>query len=117
MNPAALAVALSLLYTYVFWLLYLVVMGLYRAHLKGQLVGASKLLAYPVVIVGVLVDWLANMVLATIVFQELPGNLKELVTQRLARYIKEPEGRNQRWAKAICVSLLDPFDPTGAHCT
>jgi hypothetical protein len=25
--------------------------------------------------------------------------------------------RNKRWATAICQSLLDPFDPRGAHCT
>jgi hypothetical protein len=81
------------------------------------LVGVSRLLAYPVVLVGVVVDWLANMVIATVLFQELPGSAKELVTQRLARYIKEPYGRNQRWAKAICTALLDPFDPSGSHCT
>ena len=106
-----------LAYLYVFWLLYLVFTSLYRAHLNGRLVGANKVLGMPIVIVAVLVDWLANIFIATVLFQELPGSWKEMVTQRLTRYMKGSEGRNKRWATAICMHLLDPFDPRGAHCT
>jgi steroid 5-alpha reductase family enzyme len=105
-----------LAYLYVFWLLYLVFTSLYRAHLSSRLTGITKLLGYPIIIVAVVVDWLANFTIAVVVFQEAPESLNELVTGRLWRYLQEPEGRNKRWATAICQSLLDPFDPRGAHC-
>jgi hypothetical protein len=106
----------TLAYLYVFWLLYLVFTSLYRAHLAGRLVGISKVLAYPVVIVAALVDWLANIFIATVVFQEIPAMPLELVTQRLTRYMAGTDERNRRWATAICQSLLDPFDSRGVHC-
>jgi len=105
-----------LAYLYIFWLLYLVFTSLYRAHLNKRLVGISKWLGYPIVLLAVVVDWVANFTIAIVVFQELPGSLNEMVTGRLWRYMQEPEGRNKRWATAICQSLLDPFDPRGAHC-
>jgi hypothetical protein len=106
-----------LAYLYVFWLLYLVFTSLYRAHLNNRLAGVNKALAYPVVIIAAIVDWLANVFIATLLFQELPGSWNELVTGRLWRYLQEPDGRNKKWAKAICWHLLDPFDPRGSHCT
>ncbi len=80
-------------YLYVFWLLYVCVMGLYRANLAGRLTGAVKWLAYPVVIVGVLVDWWANWTIAALVFLEWLRDIDELVTGRLARYIEGPNCR------------------------
>lgn len=115
-HPAVLALAGTVVYLYVFWLLYVCVMGLYRASLAGRLTGAAKWLAYPVVIAGVVVDWWANVTVATLVFQEPPRSIDELVTGRLARYIDGPECRNKRWALAICRGLLDAFDPSGDHC-
>ena len=105
-----------LAYLYVFWLLYLVFTSLYRAHLNKRLIGISKVLGYPIIIVAVIVDWVCNFTIAIVVFQELPESLNELVTGRLWRYLQGNDCRNKRWAQAICTSLLDPFDPTGTHC-
>lgn len=98
------------------WYAYILVMGLYRAHLMGRLYGLAKLLAYPAVIVGWTMDWLANVVIASIVFTELPTRWNELVTDRLSRYVKGPMGRRRTKALWVCTHLLDVFDPTGTHC-
>lgn len=98
------------------WYLYLIVMGLYRARLMGTLTTGAIVLGSPALIIGWLLDWLVNWLIASLVFRELPREPFELVTMRLARYIKGPKCRNQHWAKIICWHLLDPFDHSGKHC-
>lgn len=98
------------------WYVYILVMGLYRAHLMGRLTGLAKALAYPAVAMGWLMDWLANVLIASIVFAELPRRWNELVTDRLSRYVRGPMGRRRTRALWVCSNLLDYFDPTGTHC-
>lgn len=100
--------------SYALWVLYLLVMGLYRAKLNGRLSKAASVLGAPFLILGYLVDIFANLTVATIVFLELPR--ETLVTSRLTRHLKQGEGWRQRFAKSICSALLDPFDPRGTHC-
>lgn len=98
------------------WYLYLIVMGLYRAKLAGQLSTPSKVLGAPALVVGWLLDWVINWTIATAFFHELPQNIFELVTGRLARYLNGPECLNKHYAQVICRNILDPFDPSGHHC-
>ncbi len=112
--PAAATLATVVVYLYLFWLAYILVMGLYRAHLAGRLQGASLVLAAPVVLVGLLMDVLANIFLATVIFIELPGEW--LVTSRLAKYLKRTHDWRCSVAWWVCTHLLDPFDPNGTHC-
>lgn len=98
------------------WYVYILVMGLYRAHLMGRLTGLAKVLAYPAVAVGWLMDWLANVFIASVVFAEPPRAWNELVTDRLSRYVKGPLGYRRTRALWVCTHLLDYFDPTGIHC-
>lgn len=104
----------TLLYLYAFWFVYIGVMGIYRAHLDGRLVGVTKWLCVPAVVLGVLMDVAANIVLASLIFVELPKEW--LVTQRLTRYLNGEYGWRTRVAATVCVNLLDIFDPTGKHC-
>lgn len=100
-----------------FWGLYVLVMGVYRAHLSGRLTKAVYGLGVPWVVIGWLVDVVANIVVATVIFRELPREW--LVTDRLQRYIRAPERTTPdrvRLAMWVCDHLLDPFDPTGEHC-
>lgn len=100
---------------YLFWCLYVLVMGLYRAHLAGRLRGLNRVLAWPVVIAGALIDVVANLTVASLVFWERPREW--LVTHRLARHVNTGTGWRHRLARWICDSLLDPFDPTiDGHC-
>jgi hypothetical protein len=105
-----------LIYLYVFWCFFILVMGVYRAHLAGRLIGVVRYMAYPLVIVGLILDVLAQYLIATLVFLDLPRPGEYLVTQRLQRYIRGRFGWRRRLASAICDNLLDLFDPTGEHC-
>lgn len=101
---------------WVFWALYVFAMGVYRAYLDDRLRGLNYVFAAPIFLVAALVDVFFNLVVAPIVFLDLPREW--LVTQRLQRYIaKGPKaGFRYRWAKIICDGVLDPFDPRGDHC-
>lgn len=110
------ALAGSLVYLYIFWAAYVLTMGLYRAHLDGRLAGLARWLAYPVVLVALLIDALAQYTLATVIFLDLPHRNDHLVTQRLQRYLLTRDDWRHRLAAAVCTGLLDPFDPSGRHC-
>ena len=118
---------------WVFWHGYIHAMGLYRARLKGRLVGLPLVLSLPVVFVTFLLDVLIQFTVASLVFWQWPkglgfkrGEFKGVpvpipvgdwfVTHRLRRYIKDGEGWRFRFASVICYRLTDPFDPTGSHC-
>lgn len=98
------------------WYFYLIVMGLYRANLAGNLSNASKVLGAPALVVGWTLDWAINWTVATVFFREFPCSAMEVVTTRLSRYIAGPPCLNKHYAEVICQHILDPFDPTGKHC-
>ena len=106
--------ALSLAALYALWVLYVLVMGFYRARLGGRLKGLPLVLASPFVVVGLVLDAAIQITVATVVFRDLPRHW--LLTSRLRAYIKQRSGWRHDWAQAICHWLLDPYDPTGAHC-
>lgn len=96
-----------------FYTLYLAIMSLYRSHKAGTLPLASKILGYPILAVGLLVDFIMNVTLFSLFFFECPKEW--LVTARLKRHINQSGYRG--WlARYICHNLLSPFDPTGSHC-
>lgn len=112
MFSTTLLVALFLL---VFWYVYILVMGLYRAHLQGRLNKITTALAFPALIIGYVMDVFANFTIAWVVFLEPPYEM--LVTTRLKHYMtKNEDNWRRRWAEWICTHLLDPFDPSGNHC-
>jgi hypothetical protein len=111
-----LSVLLLVGYMWLFWLLYVLVMGLYRAHLDNQLTLPAKILGFPVIILGFIVDWLANWTIASLLFWEFPKNGKELVTDRLTLYLMQEQGYKYKVAQWLCTKLLDYFDPRGKHC-
>jgi hypothetical protein len=111
------AVLWTLAYLYGFWLLYVLIMGFYRAWLAGKLTLVAKVLAAPALIVGYLVDLFANWTLATVWFLEFPERPLELVTDRLSRYIGLQEDCwHKEHAVWVCQNLLDYFDPHDKHC-
>lgn len=97
-----------------FWALYVLIMGLYRAHLNKRLVGLNKVLAAPFVLLGLIMDLIANVFVATVFFFELPKEY--LVTTRLQRYKTYKNGYKHKWAVYICDHILDVFDPSDDHC-
>jgi hypothetical protein len=104
-----------LMYVWLGWGMYVLIMGIYRAHLDGRLNLMTKCLGAPFILIGFAMDVLANIFVATILFAELPGEW--LVTTRLTRYMHRAPGTwRGELARAICVDLLDLFDPSGTHC-
>lgn len=109
----------AVLYVYLCWLVYILVMGLYRAHLSGRLPKSSPLYwaALPVVIVGYVMDALLQL-LATVPFLDAPRYMQRewLLTDRLQRYMAGHDHWRKRVADWICTHMLDPFDARGDHC-
>ena len=95
--------------------LYILVMGLTRAHLAGRLTRAGYVLGWPFVAFGMLANAVMNVTVASLIFLDLPQELA--MTQRFKRYIaNEPFSWRGRLAQWICDHLLDPTDPHGDHC-
>lgn len=109
----------TLSFLLIFWYMYVLVMGLYRAYLSGRLKGLTLYLSYPAVITGYLVDLLANYTVFTVVFLEIPHRPLELVTDRLTRYLDDELTTHWRYklSLSICSNLLDLFDPSDDHCS
>jgi len=113
MQPLTL-VFYTVAYLWLFWYVYILVVGLYRAHLDKRLTPLAYTLAFPAIVIGYTMDALANIFIATVVFLEPPQEL--LVTGRLKRHIIYGSGWRRSLSVFICDSLLDVFDPTGDHC-
>lgn len=113
-SPAAFCAA-WLLTCYMLWERFIIVMALYRAHLRKQLYGLNKWLGVPSVVIGILLDILVNLTVACLVFRELPREW--LVTDRLQRYLKDEQHKNGwrgRRADWWCTKVLHPIDDD--HC-
>jgi hypothetical protein len=70
-----------------------------------------RILAFPVLIMGLLYDVLLNILFGSLIFQELPKEW--LLTSRLKRH-KLGNGWKAKMAKWLCDTLLNPFDD--GHC-
>lgn len=103
-------------FLWVFWAVYVLVMGIYRAHLAGKIKGVTLVLSLPWVLIGYAMDVMAQYTLACLFFLDWPKRGEHLVTDRLKRYIKQGIGWRARKADWICSNLLDVFDPSGNHC-
>jgi hypothetical protein len=101
----------AIVFTFFTWGMYLSVMNLMRV--KDTLTIETKCFAYPLAVIGVLADFLYNVIVGTVLFLELPQEL--LLTKRLKRHLNDDNfrGAMSRW---FCRHLLDPFDPKGTHC-
>lgn len=98
--------------TYALWIFYLAVMNLARAKRAGLLTTTAKVLGYPVLIVGYVLDCFVNLTVMTVLLLEIPK--ETTVTARLSRHNEESTG----WRKAVAdwaEPLLDPYDPSGNH--
>ena len=98
---------------WVLWVLFLAVMHLKHTHEDGLLTPSAYRLAMSVLAVGYLVDFLINIIPASILFLEPPFELT--VTARCTRHLKDHDFRGAiaRW---LCRNLLDPMQEGGSHC-
>jgi hypothetical protein len=102
---------------YATWIAFLSIMALKSARDNGKLTKTAMVLAYPLLLVGWLLDFTLNMVMS-LVFLDPPREW--LLTIRCDRYLasNDPYGMphyRQIIARWLCRQLLDPFQ-TGGHC-
>ena len=105
----------SILTLYVLWVFYLAVMALLNAKEKGTISKPALWLGYPVLLIGVVLDFVVNVTIMSVIYLELPREW--LVTKRLSRHIKHGKDWRHKLSKWICSNLLDTFDPDHrGHC-
>lgn len=112
MTQALMYPVYAVLLLYALWVFYLAVMSLKRAKDAGQLTRTAKAFGYPVLFAGLLLDFVANALVLTVLLAELPR--EGTVTSRLKRHNASSTG----WRKAVAAwaePLLDPYDPSGDH--
>jgi len=107
------AICFLFLMLYCLWLFFLAVMNLQRARDSGKLPLPAYYFGLPILYAGLLIDFLCNMIPATLLMLELPQEY--VVTQRLQRLVAGPDGWRKRLALWFAQNLLDPFDPKGYH--
>ena len=95
------------------WVFFLAVMAIKAANDAGRVPKLVKPFAYILVGVGLVIDFVVNVFVATISFLELPKEFT--VTSRVSRHEHNGEGWRKTLATWVCKNLLDPFE-VGGHC-
>jgi hypothetical protein len=98
--------------TYLLYVFYSAVMNIKRVRDMGKLTTFGKVLGYPTLAIGLVLDLVVNTFVMTLILLELPRELT--VTSRLKRHNKESTG----WRLAVVKffePVLDPLDPSGDH--
>lgn len=106
--------ALVILSPWLLWIMYVAVMRLKQVREAGQLTWAMKVFGYPLLIVGLVIDFMVNVVFGSLILLEMPREWT--LSARLWRWSNDPNGGwRQKVAKAVRVGLLDNIDPAGEH--
>lgn len=105
-------IAVAILTTYFLYVFYAAVMNIKRVRDMGKLNTMGKVLGYPTLFIGLILDAIVNIFVMTILFLEIPKELT--VTSRLKRHHRDSTG----WRLSIVKffePVLDPLDPSGDH--
>ncbi|MGQ3001301.1 MAG: hypothetical protein ACT6UH_00705 [Hydrogenophaga sp.] len=97
------------------WIFYLAVMNLQRVHMAGKLGRVALILGVPALVVGFVLDLLANLVIFTVLLGELPRWGEWTVTARLKRHLATSSGYRLAVAHWFETELLAEFDHKGYH--
>lgn len=104
--------AVTLTLTYSLYVFYGSLMNIKRVKDMGKLTTLGKVFGYPTLVIGLVLDFLVNVLLMTIVMYEIPQEWT--VTDRLKRHHRESTG----WRLSVVKffePVLDPLDPSGDH--
>lgn len=92
------------------WIYYVAIMRL--KYVRDTLNPVAKVMGYMGLAVGFPLDILLNLFFS-IVLLDMP---KEVTLSRHLSRLNDDTGWRGKAARWICANLLDPFDPSGAHC-
>jgi hypothetical protein len=107
-------VAFILITLWALWILYIAMMNVKRVSNTETLPWQAKLLVYPTMALFEIVEVIANVVVCTIIFLDLPQEHR--VSDRLRRYFRRPKRYGWRIHIVLFIKpMLDPFDPSGPH--
>lgn len=96
------------------WILYVAMMNIDRSMADKPLPWQAKLIVYPTVGVFNVVEFVANVLVCTLIFLDLPREIT--VSDRLRRYYINPERYGWRLVIVNFIKpMLDPFDHKGPH--
>lgn len=101
----------SFLVLYALWIFYIAVMNLKRVRDAGKLSKFAEVLGYPVLFTGLLLDFIANVFVVSVILLEIPQEMT--VTSRFKRH--NAAGGWRKKVVAVFEPILDPFDPSGDH--
>lgn len=115
MNILLLCLALGWVLGLTTWLFYLAAQSLMPRKLVLNRIVLFH--AYLLVAIGLVLDFLLNVLVASALFLAPPQEL--LLTKRLVRYKYDERERawRRRLAGWICAELLDTFAADGCHCS
>ena len=101
----------SFLVLYALWIFYIAVMNIKRVRDAGQLSKFAEILGYPVLFIGLALDFIANVFVVSVLLLEWPKEMT--VTSRFKRH--NAAGGWRKKVVAVFEPILDPFDPSGDH--
>ena len=101
---------------YLFYIGFAVAISVYRQWLKGTLNLWNKVLFAPVLISFFFLDVFVNYTVLLVL--GWPPQGCHTISERLAEYHTTSNASDFQKAVAtfVCEKLLNPIDPTGAHC-
>lgn len=112
---------------YLLWVFFLAVMNLMQARDEGKLPVWAHRLGMPILLIGLALDFIAQVTIACVVFLEPPRELT--VSGRVKRWVEGPkfigypDGPPTKgilwWRYSVALwmrlNLLKPFDRSGGH--
>ena len=96
------------------WILYVAMMNVQRAATNSSLPWQAKMLVIPTTVVFDIIEFVANVVVCTVLFWDLPREIT--VSDRLRRYAQDTESAGWRMRVVNFIKpMIDPFDHKGPH--
>lgn len=105
-------IVVAILVTYFLYVFYAAVMNIKRVRDMGKLNTMGKVLGYPTLFIGLVLDAIVNIFVMSVLLLEIPQELT--VTSRLKRHNRESTGWRLNIVKFF-EPVLDPLDPSGDH--
>ena len=106
-------IAYSLLAFWCLWVLFLATMNLAQSKAECKLHGPALWVGYTVLAVGLLVDLVVQITVASLLWLELPRELT--VSARVDRLCRSGTGYRLALALWFRRVMLAPFDRSGGH--
>ncbi len=108
---------------FLFWMLWIIVMGFARAQAQGRLSLTATVVGTVIEYAGLVWDVTCNVVICTALFLEVP--FEPTLSQRLRRLVNTPPASANRFMQAyrcykqalatwIAINLVNPFSPDPA---